>query len=357
MPLVISRNDIRRIKADAIVCPTDSSFSGSGGTDELIHELSGKRLDERCAKIGHLSVGDAVVTDAYDFENASYIIHTCEPVYKDGLHNENELLASCYRKSLELADSLHLESIAFPLISSGTFAFPKGEALRIATDTITGFLLEHEMQVYLLVYSKDAFDTASRLYTDIHDYLDGILAPVQYDNAAKPSQSLSTVSYRPKRKKAQSVEPESKIESSFIYHEIKTSHKEAEMESMDLYAFATDARFEPDESFSECLIRMIDERGLTDPEVYKKANIDRKHFNHIKNNKDYRPKKETVAALAIGMKLNQKDTDTLMERAGFVLSQSFKFDLIIRYCIENKIYDIFRINEILFEQDQKILGC
>ena len=345
MPIEISRNDIRRIRADAIVCPTDRCLSGSGGTDELIHELAGKRLDERCAEIGYLAVGDAVVTDAYDLGNASYIIHTCGPLYEDGAHHENELLASCYRRCLELADDLNLESIAFPLISSGTFAFPKGEALRIATDTITGFLLDHEMQVYLLVYSKDAFDTASRLYTDIRDYLDGILSPVHYNSAPKTSQSLESVFHRPSKPAK---------ETSIIHHEMKASHEETDM---DMCIFAENARFEPDESFSECLIRMIDERGLTDPEVYKKANIDRKHFNHIKNNKNYRPKKETVVALAIGMELDLQDTNTLLERAGFVLSRSYKFDLIIRYCIEHEIYDIFRINEILFEEDQKILGC
>ena len=115
--------------------------------------------------------------------------------------------------------------------------------------------------------------------------------------------------------------------------------------------------FEPDESFSECLIRMIDEKGLLDPDVYKKANIDRKHFNHIKNTKEYRPRKETVVALAIGMKLDLKETNILLERAGFVLSRSSKFDLIIRYCIEHGIYDIYQINEILFTEDQKTLGC
>jgi len=115
--------------------------------------------------------------------------------------------------------------------------------------------------------------------------------------------------------------------------------------------------FEPDESFSECLIRMIDERGLLDPDVYKKANIDRKHFNHIKNTKDYRPKKKTAVALAIGMKLNIKDTNKLLERAGYVLSSASRFDLIIKYCIEHRIYNIFDVNEILFTYDQETLGC
>ena len=358
MPLEISRNDIRNIRADAIICPTDSSFSASGGTDQLIHELAGKRLDERCAEIGHLATGNAVATESYDFGNCAYIIHTCGPYYEDGEHQEKELLASCYRKSLELASALNLESIAFPLISSGTFAFPKGEALRIATDTITGFLLDHEMQVYLLVYGKEAFDTASRLYTDIHDYLEGMLAPAYLSNAMEMSEPSSAL-YHPKKKarKTQSAGPKTKKETSIFYHEENLSYKEETMESMDLCGFAPGVRFEPDESFSECLIRMIDERGLTDPEVYKKANIDRKHFNHIKNNRDYRPKKETAVALAIGMRLDLKDTNTLLERAGFVLSQSFRFDLIIRYCIEQKIYDIYKINEILFEKDQKTLGC
>lgn len=335
MPLEISRNDIRKVKADAIVDPTDRFLSGSGGVDQTIHQMCGSGLEEACRKIGTIEVGSAVITESYDCDNCRYIIHACGPVYVDGKQDEGELLASCYRSSLELAEQYELSSIAFPLISSGSFSFPKGQALRIATDTITEYLLDHELNVSLLVYDDESFDTAGKLYSNIRTYLDSNL------NKRKAVRVGSA-----KEKREKSV---SKKDSETGFYGLQFSlSKEAEEESR---------RFVPDESFSECLIRMIDEKGLLDPDVYKKANIDRKHFNHIKNTKDYRPKKETAVALAIGMELNMKETNSLLEKAGFVLSRSSKFDLIIRYCIEHKIYDIFQINEILFEEDQKTLGC
>ena len=332
MPLQISRNDINSIKVDAIVDPTDNFFSGSGGTDKLIQEAAGTKLQETISEIGYIDNGTALITMAYNHPNARYIIFTCGPIYLDGNHNEAKILSSCYRQSLELAKEHDLESIAFPLVSSGSFSFPKGEALKIATDTITSFLLINEMDVYLLVYDKESFDSANKLYTDIKDYLNENL-------------------------EVEEAKEERSTNNSFKFSSISSFFKPKKENYYDEEQSFFASRFIPDESFSETLIRMIDEKGMHDPEVYKKANIDRKLFNHIKNTKNYRPKKETAVALAIGMELDINETDDLLERAGYVLSRSSKFDLIIRYCIENGIYDIYRINEILFEEDQKTLGC
>ena len=339
MPLQISRNDIRNIKAEAIVDPTDNFLSGSGGTDKIIHSLAGPDLEVELMEIGFIEDGEAVLTNAYGLNNCKYIIHTAGPRWIDGKHQEEEILASCYENCLKLAKEKKLDSIAFPLIASGSFSFPKGRALRIASDTITSFLLENEMDVSLLVYDKESFDTASKLYSDIKDYLNENLAEMFMSDA-----SYSMVPPQKKKKKSakRSEKPAGRLDV---------------FESYSIEGSIEKERFIPDESFSECLIRMIDEREMKDPEVYKAANIDRKLFNHIKNTKNYRPKKETAVALAIGMRLNSKDTDTLLERAGFILSGSSKFDLIIRYCIEQGIYNIFEINEILFEEDQKTLGC
>lgn len=336
MPLEISRNDIRNIEVDAIVNPSDRFLSGSGSIDKIIHKLAGSQLDKALEYV-LLDKGEAIITDSYNMNNCKYIIHTNGPVYIDGNNNEDDILRSCYKACLQLAKTNSIESICFPLISSGSFMFPKGKALKIATDSILEFLLDNEMMVYLLVYDKDAFDTANKLYTNIHNYLDNNL--IQH----KPISS-SSLHKQTKRKR--------KIKNEFLL-ELALNDEEAEMciEPSIL------SKFEPDESFSECLIRMIDERNLLDPDVYKKANIDRKHFNHIKNDKYYRPKKETAIALAIGLKLNLNETNTLLERAGFILSNSSKFDLIIKYCIENNIYNIYEINEILFSEDQKTLGC
>ncbi|MBR6233073.1 MAG: macro domain-containing protein [Erysipelotrichaceae bacterium] len=338
MPLQISRNDIQKIKADAIVDPTDVFLSGSGSIDARIHELAGEGLEEELSSYERLEPGKAILTKSYGLKNCKYIIHTCGPHYIDGDHEEEKILASCYKECLKLAKEKELSSIAFPLIASGTFAFPKGKALRIASDTITDFLIDEEMDVFLLVYDKESFDSANRLYADVKDYLDQNLKP-------RKRKEISETGPRPHK----------------VSYSKPSLFKEETTEEMELsapyFAMAEKERFEPDESFSQCLIRMIDERHMKDPDVYKRANIDRKHFNHIKNNAAYKPKKVTAVALAIGMRLNIEETNTLLERAGFVLSRSSKFDLIIRYCIEHQIYNIFDINELLFREDQQTLGC
>jgi len=328
MPLEISRNDIRNIEVDAIVNPSDKFLSGSGGIDKLIHEMAGDELYRELDNV-ILKEGEAIITDSYECNNCEYIIHTNGLVYEDGKHNEDEVLSLCYKNCLDLAKNNNIESIAFPLIASGSFMFPKGKALKIATDTITEFLLDNEMMVYLLVYDNEAFDSANKLYKNVQDYL------------------------------KKNLKQTKKARKSNVIKEIREYRKSVVFDAILGYddEEAEEAVFEPDESFSECMIRMIDEKGLLDPDVYKKANIDRKHFNHMKNDKYYRPKKETAVALAIGMRLNIKETNILLERAGFVLSKSSVFDLIIKYCIENKIYDIYQINEILFKNDQKTLGC
>ena len=334
MPLQISRNDIRNLHVDALVDPSDVFLSGSGSIDKMIHELCGEGLKKELESTGRIFPGEAVLTSSYDFKNCRYIIHTCGPIYQDGKHDEKKILASCYENCLRLAKENEISSIGFPLIASGTFGFPKGQALKIATDSITSFLLNEEMDVYLLVYDKESFDTAGKLYTDIKDYLSDML-PVQ----ANYSPSSIHHNIRPKKKKEAVFQ-----EALYDACEGSTFHK-------------AENRFVPDESFSQCLIRMIDERKMNDPDVYKRANIDRKHFNHIINDPFYRPKKETAVALAIGLRLNREEADSLLEKAGYILSSSSRFDLIIRYCLDNGIYDIYKINEILYEEGEKTLGC
>ena len=268
--------------------------------------------------------------------------------------------ASFYRNSLEKAVELGLSSLAMPLLDPD-------KGFTVVSDTIAAFLEDNELDVYLLTDGKEKPAREDEVYADLRDYLDRALPVLHYSHyqmdAAMPSMQAEKA--KSKRKKDNEIleAKESSYKKQDIFYdanEEETSDFEAEMSfktSESAPPFMEEERFIPDESFSECLIRMIDERHMTDPEVYKKANINRKHFNHIINDKHYRPKKETAVALAIGMNLNLADTNTLLERAGFVLSRSYTFDLIIRYCIEHEIYNIFKVNELLFEFDQKMLGC
>ena len=351
MPLNLSRNDIRMIECDAIVDPTDHIFSHSGSIDKEIHRLAGEELARKCAEFPMLETGEAVITPSYQFTNCHYIIHTCGPIYEDGTHNEAELLANCYRNCLKLALENGCASIAFPLIASGTFSFPKGQALKIATDTITDFLLNEEMEVYLLVYDKEAFDTSKKLFKDVEDYL----APVHIEeDRVRYSRdvTLDDISSFSLEKAVEAGRPSKKAEKQQRQKSLSTSLNSILSKELDL---DLEDDFEPDESFGDYLIRLIDERKLKDPEVYKRANVSKDNFHKIISGKIKTPKKKTAVALAIALRLDLDGTNKLLGKAGLVLSPSYKFDKIIMYCLKNGQYDIFEINELLFANDQEVM--
>ena len=328
MPLQIIKEDIAKIKADAIVSCSDNWLSGSGGVDALIREKAGKQLSDVLNAYGQLETGRAIITSAFEMKNCRYIIHTVGPVFDEMNDMAQTELYDAYHNSLVLAKENDLESLAFPLIASGTFNWPKGEALRIATKAIKDFLNDNEIMVYLLVYDKEAFDTSCSLYQGVVDALANL--------------DIETTGHISEFRK-NSFFDEVKSSAAPIF--MKTEYLEAE----DDYVL--------DESFSQCLLRMIDERNLRDQDVYKAANMDRRLFSKIRSDEYYSPKKETAVSLAIALKLDLNETNELLSKAGYVLSSSLKFDVIIKEAIKQNNYDIFAINEVLFNMDQKTLGC
>lgn len=312
MPLTIRRDDIFNIKCDAIVIPTDSYFSHSGSIDKKAYEMIGNSLNDYAKK---LNVGEAILCNV-GLKKCDYLIFACGPIYNGG---QEEDLKKTYENCLKLALDNNLKSMAFPLISSGTFKYPKGKALTIATNTISEFLLNNEMNIYLLVYDNQAFAESKKIFDDVQDYIDEYIE-IEKDNLLRSSNVYDAF---------EELIPESSVGSKC---------------------------FKPDLSFGEYLIKLIDERQLKDSIVYKKANINRDVFNKIVNNKVKKPKKKTCVALAIALELNLEETYELLDKAGYTLSNSFVFDLIIKYAIDNKIYNIYDINEILFQYDQELLG-
>ena len=334
MPLQIVRNDITKMKVDAIVNAANSSLLGGGGVDGCIHRAAGPELLAECKTLGSCETGNAKITKGYRLP-CKYVIHAVGPRWRDGKHGEREKLVSCYRTSLALAKEHGCETVAFPLISSGIYGYPKDQALKVAIDTISDFLLENDMTVYIVIFDRKAYQIGEKLFSDIAAYIDDNYVDAHTD----------TRSERLRRMQMLSDEPE---EASFG---APLAPMAASAKTLD------DALSQIDESFSEMLLRKIDEKGMTDAQCYKKANIDRKLFSKIRSDKLYKPSKPTAIAFAIALELPLDETKDMLMKAGFALSHSNKFDIIIEYFIENENYNVFEINEALFAFDQSLLGA
>ena len=337
MPLEIVRNDITKMQVDAIVNAANSSLLGGGGVDGCIHRAAGKGLLEECKALGGCETGNAKITGAYNLP-CKYVIHAVGPRWLGGKRNEKELLESCYKISLQLAKDNNCESVAFPLISSGIYGYPKDQALKVAIDVISAFLLENDMMVYIVIFDKAAYKISEKLFSDIAEYID--------DNYVDEHTDYLRESMRMNA-------PMAPMQASVGLFETDLCECKAMMSEEDL-----DAKLKQiDESFSQMLLRKIDEKGMTDAECYKKANIDRKLFSKIRSDVHYKPSKPTAIAFAIALELSLADTKDMLMKAGFALSHSNKFDIIIEYFISKGNYNIFEINEALFAFDQSLLGA
>lgn len=343
MPIQIVRNDITKIECDAIVNAANSSLLGGGGVDGAIHKAAGKGLLLECMKLGGCKVGQAKLTKAYKLPS-KFVIHTVGPKWKGGQKGEKELLESCYRESLRIAIDNNCESVAFPLISSGVYGYPKDQALRVAVDVISSFLVEHDMLVYIVVFDKSAFQISEKLFADIASFIDDkyVDTHFEFNRTRSDAWGESTL-----LGETRILPDEDFVGMSAPCAQAVTAPKTISLE---------DAVNQIDESFSQMLLRKIDEKGLTDAECYKKANVDRKLFSKIRSDVHYRPSKPTTIAFAVALELSLEETKDMLMKAGFALSRSNKFDIIIEYFISNNNYNVFEINEALFAFDQSLLG-
>lgn len=332
MPFEIVRNDITKMQVDAIVNAANSALKAGGGVCGAIFKAAGsKELQQECDKIGGCKVGESVITKGYNLF-AKYIIHSVGPIWQGGKNGEEQLLYNCYINSLNLAKKLNIESIAFPLISSGIYGYPKNEALKVALSAIEQFLFNNEMMIYLVVYDVKAFELSEKLFNSISNYIDDKFVEEHILN--------------------ENV----RILSDYDLFEFKTTKNYTSSPKVKSKRKLEDIVNQIEETFSEMLFRLIDEKGKTDVDTYKKANMDRRLFSKIRIDKEYKPKKTTALALAISLELNLDETKDLLLKAGFALSNSSKFDIIIQYFIEEKIFNIFEINEALFAFEQPLLG-
>ena len=379
MAFQIVRNDITRIKADAIVNTANPEPVYMAGTDAAIYQAAGaeKLLKER-EKIGMIKEGQVAVTPAFDLD-AKFIFHTVGPVWQGGDNGERDTVRSCYESCLEKALELGIESIAFPLISTGIYGFPKTDALLIATSVFGSFLADHDLDITLVVFDNESFELSGRIFAGVDEFIDenyveektdeeyGLSGGMMYA-AASCSMICEESAEEPREDKAE----ERRARKNRRLFGVRGAAKSLDSCSLEapvpvVGASAAAAKAAPQrslddvvknvsETWSQSLLRMITEKGYTDADVYKRANVDRKLFSKIRSNKDYRPKKNTAVAFALALKLNIDETKDFIGRAGFAFSPSSKFDLIVQYFIENEVYDMMTINLALFEHEQPLLG-
>ena len=344
MPLQIVRNDITKMNVDAIVNATDPLLTGGGGVDGSIHRAAGPEMQAECQRLQGCPVGEARITGGYRLP-CKYVIHTVGPRWFTGRLREREQLAACYRSALCLAAEHGLHSVAFPLIASGTLGCPKDQALRIAVDTIGSFLFDHDMLVYLVIFDKSAYQIGSRLFSEIAAYIDDRYVDEQERGFPRRNpmeeypEGAPICARMPRR-------------GGFLGDDDGYSVDQEDRAAWSL----EDALKQLDESFSEMLLRKIDESGMTDAACYKKANIDRKLFSKIKNDRQYKPSKTTALAFCLALELPMDEIREMLGKAGYALTHASRFDIIVEYFVAQGNYNVFEINEALFAFDQSLIG-
>ena len=346
MPLSFVRQDITRMHVDAIVNAANNSLLGGGGVDGAIHRAAGPELLRECRGLNGCRTGEAKITRGYRLP-AKYVIHTVGPIWRGGSKGEAELLANCYRSSLALAAKHDLHSIAFPMISTGVYGYPKGEAMQIAVREITDFLGDHDMDVYVVVFDRQAYAISEKLFSNIQAFIDDEYIGPEYEEQERRRRILGNF---PPEHFPDSLDTYS--DSAFVgLSEVLPAPAMRIDDSLE------DVLAKVDESFSAMLMRKIDEKGMKDADCYKRANVDRKLFSKIRSDPAYRPSKPTAIAFAIALELPLAEAAELLMKAGFALSHSSKFDVIIEYFITRGNYNIYEINETLFAFDQSLLGA
>jgi len=346
MPFNIIRNDIVRMNVDAIVNAANSELKQGGGVCGRIFSAAGEQeMTKACDAIGWCEPGSAVITPGFKLP-AKYVIHTVGPIWQWGGQGEEQVLRSAYRSSLELALEHNLESVAFPLISSGVYGYPYEEALAVALDEINRFLFQHDMHVTLVMFDQTAAALGFKLRKDLKSYIDDHYVDEHLDRHRR-------------REFNRPWAPQPMISQDMARELPKSRREDGQIHAApSVYDTGMDANlaFPKEKTFSESLLNLIDTKGMTDAEAYKRSNIDRRLFSKIRINPGYAPSKSTVLALTIGLRLSVQEAQDLLARAGFAFSPCDMRDLIVRYYLERGDHDIAKVNGALYDFDQSLLG-
>lgn len=344
MPFEIVRNDITNMKVDAVVNSANPRPIIGLGTDSRIHEKAGPRLLVARQKIGNIAMGQAAITPAFDLQ-AKYVIHTVGPVWDGGSCGEETFLRNCYDNALKLALKYGCRSIAFPLIATNNYGFPRDKALQIAISAFSAFLMEQEMTIYLVVFDRTSFKLSEKLFQSVASYIDENYV----EDCENAVYGTTAGNHRRIRRRDRQLEERMVMEECAPCYSMPMALPSKALPLEDMLK-------QTDAGFSETLLKLIDNSGKKDSEIYKKALLSKQHFSKIRNNPNYKPTKQTAIALAVALELDLEATKDLISRAGYALTNSSKFDLIIRYFIEQGKYNVVEINCVLFDHDQSLLG-
>lgn len=401
MSFKIVRNDIVNMRTQAIVNTANEDVCVGPGCDEAVYRAAGYNLllEYRRENIGHVPEGEAFITPGFGLP-AEYIIHAVSPLFAGGDEGEERKLRACYRNSLALAKKHGITSIAFPLIATGGFGYPKEEGLRIAVDEIYDFLFDNEMDIVLVVFDEKSTKLGKKIFPDLRAYIDrnyaaeslggyddedwSLSADEDIDEEFDPRRTarlrsvsredrelrtVRTFSAEPCSDKPRSAEfselPEEfekgampdELEKGGMSEKCSVPKETPEFSEEDLEELKRkldERQAHLADTFSEYLLYLIASKGMTNAEVYKRAIVDKKLFAKIKNDKNYHPAKITCLCLCVGAQLNLDETRDLLARAGYALSPSDMRDVIFSFFIENEFYDIIEIDIQLEEYG---LGC
>ena len=314
MSFNIIEGDITKLDVDAIVNAANSSLLGGGGVDGAIHKAAGEKLLEECRGLGGCKTGDAKLTKGYNLL-AKYVIHTVGPIWRSGEYGEEKLLRNCYKNSLKIAKDKNLKSIAFPLISSGVYGYPMAGAIDVAISEIKKFLNKNDMKIILVIFNRESFVIPN---TSLRKEISNILNKENKESVNKGSVNKASI----------------------------------DKESIDKDAINN----KPTNNFYEDLIDLTEEKSISLKELYKKANIDEAELEKIESNNEYYPSKNILLSFVIAFKFSLKEMETLLEKYRYKISYDKRYDLIIKYFVENERYDIFEINTVLFAYKENLLG-
>ena len=340
MPFKIIRDDITKVKADAIVNPANPEPVIGGGVESAIYEAAGKeKLLEARKELGRLQPGKVGVTEAFNLA-AKYIIHVSGLYWKGGNSFEARCLKECYEKALKAALDKGCKSIAFPLLGTGTYGFPKDIGLDVAVSTFTEFLEEYEMEITLVVFDNEAVNVSGKLAYEVKSFIDDKYAHEVLETEYKKDRNIERYALPNERFHLLLKEETYDVLDNACTKDTFSAKQPGSLEAAlkNIYK----------ESFEKHLQQLINKKGLRNSEVYAAANISKQYFSKLLKGQ-VKPSKDKMLALAVGLRLNMDETADFLRIGGYALSPISQTDTVVEYFIRKQEYNVLKINIVLFD--------